>query len=37
MKKIQMRLANAESRAIWQAVLEAAAEVATWPAWKRGR
>jgi hypothetical protein len=34
--KIKISLENPEIRAIWETVLEARREVASWPAWKRG-
>ncbi len=34
--KIKISLENPKIRAIWETVLEARREVASWPAWKRG-
>lgn len=34
--KIKISLEDPEIREIWNAVLEARREVASWPAWKRG-
>lgn len=34
--KIKLSLEDPEIRAIWETVLEARREVASWPAWKRG-
>jgi hypothetical protein len=36
MNKIRISLENPKIRAIWETVLEARREVASWPAWKRG-
>ena len=36
MNKIKISLEDPETRAIWETVLEARREVASWPAWKRG-
>jgi hypothetical protein len=34
--KIKLKLDDPETRAIWETVQRAKAEVASWPAWKRG-
>lgn len=34
--KIKIKLDDPETRAVWEAVQKAKAEVASWPAWKRG-
>ena len=34
--KIKISLDDPEVRKVWNAVLEARREVASWPAWKRG-
>lgn len=34
--KIKISLENPEIRKVWETVLEARREVASWPAWKRG-
>lgn len=34
--KLQLKLDDHHTREVWQAVLRAKAEVAAWPAWKRG-
>jgi hypothetical protein len=34
--KIKISLEDPEIRAVWETVLEARREVASWPAWKRG-
>jgi hypothetical protein len=34
--KIKINLQDPETRKVWEAVLEARREVASWPAWKRG-
>jgi hypothetical protein len=34
--KVKLRLDDPETRAVWAAVQRAKAEVASWPAWKRG-
>lgn len=36
MTKIKINLDDPETRAVWDAALEAKREVASWPAWKRG-
>ena len=36
MTKVKIRIDDPETRAIWEAALQARAEVAGWPAWKRG-
>ena len=36
MKPIDLNLEDPEIRAIWETILEAKREVASWPAWKRG-
>jgi hypothetical protein len=35
-KKIKLVIDDPETRAIWESVKRAAAEVKSWPAWKRG-
>lgn len=35
-KKLTLDLADSHTRAVWEAILRAKAEVASWPAWKRG-
>ena len=35
-EKIKISLEDPEIRAIWETILEARREVASWPAWKRG-
>jgi len=35
-KKISVRFTNPEAKAVWDAVLQAKAEVDSWPEWKRG-
>lgn len=34
--KLRLKLDDPHTREVWQAVLRARAEVAAWPAWKRG-
>ena len=34
--KIKLKLDDPHTRAVWATVLQARAEVASWPAWKRG-
>lgn len=36
MNKIKLNLEDPKIRAIWETILEAKREVASWPAWKRG-
>jgi len=36
MKPIKLNLEDPEIREIWETILEAKREVASWPAWKRG-
>lgn len=36
MRPIRLNLEDPEIRAIWETILEAKREVASWPAWKRG-
>jgi NTP pyrophosphatase (non-canonical NTP hydrolase) len=36
MKKLKLKLDDPETRAVWAAAQRAKAEVASWPAWKRG-
>jgi len=35
-KKLKIILDDPETRAVWETAKRAAAEVASWPAWKRG-
>jgi hypothetical protein len=34
--KLKIRVDDEETRAVWETVLKAKAEVESWPAWKRG-
>lgn len=34
--KIKIRIDDPETRAVWETAQKAKAEVASWPAWKRG-
>jgi hypothetical protein len=34
--KIKLKLDDQETRAVWETAQRARAEVASWPAWKRG-
>jgi len=34
--KIKLKLDDQETRAVWETAQRAKAEVASWPAWKRG-
>lgn len=34
--KLKLKLEDQRTREVWQAVQRAKAEVAAWPAWKRG-
>lgn len=36
LEKIKLNLDDPETRKVWETVLEARREVASWPAWKRG-
>ena len=34
--KVKLKLDDQKTRAVWETALRAKAEVASWPAWKRG-
>ncbi len=34
--KLKIRIDDPQTRAVWETVLKARAEVESWPAWKRG-